>query len=138
MTPKAPGNYYRKGLSLVEAVRQFSDESEVESMFVRNRWPNGVTCPKCGSVNIQERRTRKPQPYRCRVCRKDFNVKTGTVMQGSNIPLSKWALAVNLMTTNLKGASNMKLHRDLGVTQKTAWHLTHRIRKAIESGNDLF
>ena len=136
MTQKPPGKHYRKGLSLVEAVRQFSDESEVESMFVRNRWPNGVTCPKCGSVNIQERTTRKPQPYRCRDCRKDFSVKTGTVMQGSNIPLSKWALGAYLMTTSLKGVSSMKLHRDLGVTQKTAWHLTHCIRKAMESGSD--
>ena len=109
MTQKAPGKHYRKGLSLIEAVKQFSDEREVESMFVRNRWPNGVACPKCGSVNIQERTTRKPQAYRCRDCRKDFSVKTGTVMQGSNIPLSKWALAAYLMTTNLKGVSSMKL-----------------------------
>ena len=138
MTQKAPGKHYRKGLSLIEAVKQFSDEREVENMFVRNRWPNGVACPKCGSVNIQERTTRKPQAYRCRDCRKDFSVKTGTVMQGSNIPLSKWALAAYLMTTNLKGVSSMKLHRDLGVTQKTAWHLTHRIRKAMESGSEPF
>ena len=138
MTQKAPGKHYRKGLSLIEAVKQFSDEREVESMFVRNRWPNGVACPKCGSVNIQERTTRKPQAYRCRDCRKDFSVKTGTVMQGSNIPLSKWALAAYLMITNLKGVSSMKLHRDIGVTQKTAWHLTHRIRKAMESGSDPF
>ena len=138
MTQKAPGKHYRKGLSLIEAVKQFSDEREVESMFVRNRWPNGVACPKCGSVNIQERTTRKPQAYRCRDCRKDFSVKTGTVMQGSNIPLSKWALAAYLMTTNLKGVSSMKLHRDLDVTQKTAWHLTHRIRKAMENGNEPF
>ena len=138
MTQKAPGKHYRKGLSLIEAVKQFSDEREVESMFVQNRWPNGVACPKCGSVNIQERTTRKPQAYRCRDCRKDFSVKTGTVMQGSNIPLSKWALAAYLMTTNLKGVSSMKLHRDLGVTQKTAWHLTHRIRMAMESGSEPF
>ena len=123
MTQKASGKHYRKGQSLIEAVKQFSDERKVENMFVRNRWPNGVACPKCGSVNIQERTTRKPQAYRCRDCRKDFSVKTGTVMQGSNIPLSKWTLAAYLMTTNLKGVSSMKLHRDLGVTQKTAWHL---------------
>ena len=138
MTQKAPGKHYRKGLSLIEVVQQFSDERKIEKMFVENRWPNDVACPKCGSVNIQERTTRKPQAYRCRDCRKDFSVKTGTVMQGSNIPLSKWALAAYLMTTNLKGVSSMKLHRDLGVTQKTAWHLTHRIRKAMESGSDPF
>ena len=65
-------------------------------------------------------------------------MKTGTVMQGSNLPLSKWALVAFLMTTNLKGVSSMKLHRDLGITQKTAWHLAHRIRKAWETDKGLF
>ena len=107
-------------------------------MFIDARWPNGVACPDCGSLSIQARPTRKPQPFRCRDCRKDFSVKTGTVMQGSNLPLSKWALAAFLMTTSLKGVSSMKLHRDLGITQKSAWHLAHRIRKAWESNGDLF
>ena len=138
MARKAPGKHYRKDLTLVEAVQQFSDERNVETMFVEARWPSGIACPVCGSLDIQERPTRKPQPYRCRDCRKDFSVKTGTVMQGSNLPLSKWALAAYLMTTNLKGVSSMKLHRDLGITQKTAWHLAHRIRKAWETNGGLF
>ena len=138
MAQQAPGKHFRNGITLVEAVRKFSDEESVEKMFVETRWPNGVACPKCGSLNIQERTTRKPQPYRCRDCRKDFSVKTGTVMQGSNLPLSKWALAIYLMSTSLKGVSSMKLHRDLGITQKSAWHLTHRIRKAWESNGSLF
>ena len=138
MTKSAPGKSYRTGITLVEAVQRFSDEQGVEKMFIESRWPDGVACPECGSINIQERPTRKPQPFRCRDCRKDFSVKTGTVMQGSNLPLSKWALAAFLMTTNLKGVSSMKLHRDLGVTQKTAWHLAHRIRKAWESEKGLF
>ena len=135
---KAPGKAYREGISLVDAVRRFSDEKAVEAMFVEARWQNGVACPDCGSLDVQQRPTRKPQPYRCRDCRFDFSVKTGTVMQGSNLPLSKWALAAYLMTTNLKGVSSMKLHRDLGVTQKTAWHLAHRIRKAWEDNGGLF
>ena len=130
MAQQAPSKHFRNGITLVEAVRKFSDEEAVEKMFVETRWPNGVDCSKCGSLNIQERTTRKPQPYRCRDCRKDFSVKTGTVMQGSNLPLSKWALAIYLMSTSLKGVSSIKLHRDLGITQKSAWHLTHRIRKA--------
>ena len=68
----------------------------------------------------------------------DFSVKTGTVMQGSNLPLSKWALVAFLMTTKLKGVSGMKLHRDMGITQKAAWHLAHRIRKAWETDKGLF
>ena len=138
MAHSAPGEHYRNGLTLVEAVQRFSDEDTVEKMFVETRWPEGIACPKCGSLNIQERTTRKPQPFRCRDCRKDFSVKTGTVMQGSNLPLSKWALAIYLMSTSLKGVLSMKLHRDLGITQKSAWHLTHRIRKAWESNGSLF
>ena len=108
-------------MTLVQAVKAFSDEAAVERMFIEQRWPNGVACPDCGSQEIQTRKTRKPAPFRCRDCRRDFSVKVGTVMEGSNLPLSKWALATYLMSTSLKRVSSMKLHRDLGVTQKTAW-----------------
>ena len=138
MAQSAPGKHYRKGMTLIEAVQEFSDAAKVECMFIESRWPNGVACPECGSLNIQERTTRKPQPFRCRDCRKDFSIKTGTVMQDSNLSLSKWALAIYLITTSLKGVSSMKLHRDLGITQKSAWHLAHRIRKALESDGGFF
>ena len=138
MAQNAPGQAHRRGISLVEAVQTYADEETVERIFTEARWPDGVVCVVCGSTNIQERRTRKPQPFRCRDCRKDFSLKTGTVMQGSNLPLSKWALGAYLMTTNLKGISSMKLHRDLNITQKAAWHLAHRIRQAWESDDPLF
>ncbi len=138
MAHKAPGKHYRKGMTIIEAVREFADEDKVERMFVEARWPNGVTCPFCGSDSITTRANRIPAPFRCKTCRKDFSVKTNTVMHSSNIPLSKWALASYLMGTSLKGVSSMKLHRDLGITQKAAWHLEHRIRKAWESDNGLF
>lgn len=126
----APGKYYREGLSLVDAVKRFSDEKEAERWFISVRWENGICCPFCGSLDdVRERKNRKPQPYRCRACRKDFSVKTNTLMHGSNLPLSTWAMAFYMVTTNLKGVSSMKLHRDLGITQKTAWHLAHRIRE---------
>ena len=133
-----PGKSFRQGITLIEAVKQFGDEEAAEVMFIEARWPNGVACPTCGSLNVQERPTRKPQPFRCRDCRKDFSVKTDTVMQGSNIPLYKWAIAVFLMNTSLKGVSSMKLHRDLGISQPSAWHLAHRIRKAWETDGGLF
>lgn len=138
MAQKAPGKHWRKGLSLVDGVRMFSDEQAVERMFIEERWPDGVTCPGCRSKDVAERPTRKPQPFRCNACRMDFSVKTGTVMHGSNLPLSKWGLCAFLLTTSLKGVSSMKLHRDLGVTQKTAWHLAHRIREAWQAGIDPF
>ncbi len=132
---KGPGKSHRRGMPLFEAVKLFSDEEKVEQMFVETRWPGGVACPNCGSKKVKTRPTRKPAPYRCYDCKKDFSVKTGTVMHSSNLSLSKWALASYLMLTNLKGVSSMKLHRDLGITQKSAWHLAHRIREAWSHSN---
>lgn len=132
------GKSYRKGVSLAEAVEQFGDEQAVERMFIRLRWPDGMCCPRCGSIDVVPRPNRRPLPFRCRDCRRDFSVKTGTVMHGSNLPLGTWAMAAYLLNTSLKGVSSMKLARDLGVTQRTAWHLAHRIRRAMETSGGLF
>ena len=113
----------------------FPDDAAAERWFIECRWPAGVGCPSCGSINVQERPTRKPQPYRCRDCRKDFSPKTGTLMQGSPLGYRTWAIALYFLTTGIKGTSSMKLHRDLKVTQKTAWFLAHRIRETWK-GND--
>ncbi len=113
----------------MDITRIFRDDATAEEWFVKNRWPAGACCPKCASPNVQERPTPKPQPYRCRDCRKDFSVKTGTLMHNSKLGLQTWALALYLLSTGLKGTSRMKIHRDLGVTQQTAWFLAHRIRE---------
>ena len=136
MARNAPGKHFRKGMSLVEVMRVFSDDATAEAWFVKARWPEGVFCPYCESGRVQEGAAHKTMPYRCRACRKRFSVKTGTVMQSSKLGYQTWALAGCLMTNDLKGQASMKLHRDLGITQKTAWHLAHRIREtwARESG----
>ena len=136
MASRAPGKHYRKGISLVRAVDMFSDPDFTRRWFVDQRWPDGVHCPRCESKNIQERV--KPQPYRCRDCRADFSVTTDTIMHNTKLPLKAWGLAMYLLLTNLKGVSSMKLHGDLGVTQKTAWHLAHRIRQVWKSDQALF
>lgn len=125
-----PGKSERVGITLIDAVKKFGTEEKAEEWFIQQRWPNGIACPFCGSLDTTERKNRKPQPFRCRDCRKDFSVKTRTFMHASKIPLHKWALAFYLYSTNLKGVSSMKLHRDLGITQKHAWHMAHRIREA--------
>ena len=107
----------------------FPDNRTAEAWFVKVRWPVGVACPHCGSIDVQERPTRKPQPYRCRDCRKDFSPKVGTLMQNSPLGYRVWAIAIYLLTTGIKGVSSLKLHRDLGIAQKSAWHLAHRIRE---------
>lgn len=127
---KAPGHSYRKGYTLVQAVRKFGNDKDAEKWFINKRWPDDIRCPDCDSSRISERKNRKPMPFRCRACSKDFSVRTGTVMQSTKLGLSKWAIAMFLMSTNLKGVSSMKLHRDLGITQKSAWHLAHRIRES--------
>ena len=129
---KAPGRNERQGISLVDLARTYPDDDTAEAWFVSRRWPGGVRCPDCDSDSIQERPNRKPQPYRCRGCLKDFSVKTGTVMHGSKLGYQTWLFAIYLELTSLKGVSSMKLHRDLGITQKTAWHLAHRIRESWE------
>ena len=138
MAHKAPGKHYRQGRSVKALFRMFPDDETAERCFTEVRWPDGVRCPKCDSDNIQERATRKPQPYRCRSCRKDFSVKTDTLMHNSPLGCQTWAVAIYLMTTGLKGVSSMKLHRDLEVTQKTAWHLSMRIRETFEDDGVAF
>ncbi len=117
-------------LPLTELFARFPDDAAAERWFVRERWPDGVRCPSCGSDNIQPRPTRRPQPYRCRSCRRDFSVKTDTVMHGSNLGCRVWAIAIYLLTSRPKGVSSRQLHRDLGISYKAAWHLSHRIRDA--------
>ena len=134
MAHNAPGKHHRSGMTVMDLFRRFPDDATAEAWFVKVRWPDGVTCPKCGSHNVQVRPTRKPQPYRCRSCRADFSVRTGTLMHGTKLGYRTWAIAIYLQTTSLKGVSSMKLHRDLGVTQKTAWFLAHRIRETWEDG----
>ena len=130
MAHNAPGKHYREGLSLIEVMRMFPSDKAAEEWFIKIRWPRGASCPLCGSVNIQTKTKHKTMPYRCRDCRKWFSVKTGSVMQSSKLGLQVWAIASYLLSTSLKGQSSMKLHRDLDITQKTAWHLAHRIRES--------
>ena len=138
MAQNAPGKHYRTGLSLVELVKMFPGDAAAERWFAETRWPGGVFCPRCGSFSVQERQSRKPQPYHCRDCRKYFSVRTGTPMHSSNLGFQTWAFAFYLLATGLKGTSSMKLHRDLKITQKTAWHLAHRIRESWSNNQAAF
>ena len=127
----------RQGLSLSELFELFPDDAVAEQWFQNERWPRGSHCPRCGSVEVKDAK-HPTMRFRCRGCDKHFSVKTGTVMEGSNLGYRTWAIAIYLLGTSLKGVSSTKLARDLGITQKTAWHLAHRIRKAMEQGGGLF
>ena len=134
----APGRSERDGLTLSELFRLFPDDAAAERWFVELRWPEGPHCPHCGSVNVQDGAAHKTMPYRCRDCRKRFSVRTSSVMESSKLGFQTWAIAIYLLTTSLKGISSMKLHRDLGITQKSAWHLAHRLRRIWETDGSLF
>ena len=121
------------GASMAEFSLLFPDERAARRWFEELRWPTGkLTCPNCGGDDTHEC-SHETMPYRCRSCRRYFSVRTGTVMAGSPLPLLKWAYAFHLDAASPNGASSMALHRDLGITQKSAWHMQRRIRRAFET-----
>ena len=137
MATKAPGKSHRKGITLMELADRFPTEEAAVRWFEGIMWPDGERCcGHCGGLDTHRVKSGKPMPYRCRDCRKYFSVRTGTALAPSRLPLRKWAFAVYLVCTNLKSVSSMKLHRDIGVTQKTAWFMLHRIREtwAVDTG----
>ena len=127
-----PGKGYRQGLTLPQLLKMFPDDDAAREWFEAQIWPEGPHCPRCGSLNIQSGVKHPTMTHRCRDCPKRplFSLKTRTVMQGSPLGYQTWAIAIYLVTTSLKGVSSIKLHRDLGINQKSAWYLAHRIREA--------
>ena len=115
----------------------FPDDASADKWFEKQRWPDGRYCPDCGSTNTVPVASGKPMPYRCRDCRNHFSIRKGTVMQSSKLGLQKWAMALYMTATGIKGTASMKVYRDLGIRQATAWHLMHRIRQAFDMGVDL-
>ena len=121
-------------LSLIKFFEKFPNEQKTVEYFENLRWKDGViVCPYCGSIHIS--RCKVPMPYRCRDCRKHFSVRIGTVLNESKLPLLKWLLAIYILTNSKKGVSSVQLAEYLGVTQKTAWFLAHRIRETWEQSN---
>ena len=135
MAKNAPGKVHRAGVTLVQLMDMFPDEASAVAWFESVIRPDGRHCPKCGSVRTREASHAKT-PYWYTDCRSYFSVKTGTAMQQSKAPMRKRAIAFYLCLTSLKSVSSMKLHRDIGVTQATAWFMMHRIREAWAVDDD--
>ena len=130
MSKSGPGKAHRVGVDIIQLFDMFPDEESAHDWFEGLRWPdNERVCPRCDSTRTSPTPNRKPMPYWCSDCRSYFSVKVGTIMESSNLPLRKWVIALYLLSTNLKGVSSMKLHRDLGITQKTAWFMAQKIRE---------
>ncbi|MYG37689.1 MAG: IS1595 family transposase [Synechococcus sp. SB0676_bin_10] len=128
-----------KELKLVEVAEMFARE-EARAWIQKLRWPQGPCCPHCGSGNVQGNIQHQSQTHRCRECTNKpmFTMGVGTVMQGTHLKYREWAMGIYLYTINIKGISSMQLHRVLGISQKAAWFLLHRLRMATEKGAALF
>ena len=118
-----------KGIDLPTLMDRFHSEDKCREYLEALRWPNGLACPRCGGTVIS--RIKKRHQFDCDSCRYQFSVKAGSVLQDSKLPLSKWFLATFIMIESKKGVSSNQLKRMLGVSYKTAWFLTHRIRAAM-------
>lgn len=135
MTHRAPGKSQREGVTLMQLADMFPDENSACAWFESRIWPEGRKCPRCESERTVESSHGK-MPYWCSDCRQYFSVRTGTLLERSKVPLRKWVYAIYLHLTSLKGVSSMKLHRDIGVSQKTAWFMLQRIREAFDDSDD--
>ena len=122
--------------TLVDAVKYFSNIDLCNEYMKQVKWPEGkITCPKCGGDNIGELKTRRMLRCRAGDCRKQFSYKVGTIFEDSPLGLDKWFVAVWCTTNCKNGISSYELARDLGITQKSAWHMLHRIRLAMQDGS---
>lgn len=115
----------------------YTDADKAREHLEEIHWPDGPTCPHCGNadsgrITKLKGKSTRPGVQKCKECRKPFTVTVGTVFERSKIPLNKWVLATHLMAASKKGMSAHQLHRMLGVTYKTAWFMSHRIREAMK------
>ncbi len=118
--------------NLKDLMQKFADENKCRQFLIKQRWNGSPVCPHCGHTKIYniENNTR----FKCanNKCYKKFSVTVGTVFHASNIPLSTWFPAMYLVSAHKKGISSIQLSKDLGVTQKTAWFMLHRIRESLK------
>jgi transposase-like protein len=121
--------------TLLEAVRFFTDLDRCTEFMAMVRWPEGVICPHCDHNDCKFMKVGKRRLWQCKskACRKQFTIKTGSVMEDSPIGLDKWLPAIWMIVNAKNGVSSYEIHRALGVTQKSAWFLLHRIRLAMQS-----
>ena len=121
--------------TLQQAIQIYSDEQVCIDAVAALRWPNGPECPACGHKEHYYLKTQKR--WKCKECYKQFTVKLGTIFEDSPISLDKWLVAMWMIANCKNGVSSYEIGRALGVTQKSAWFMLHRIRKAMQTGSFL-
>ena len=144
MPAKNPPTGTDADLNLASLSDLFTNEDAARQFIESRIWPRGPVCPHCGAT---EPYTLTPKPdskrpvrrgvYKCRACRKQFTVRIGTIFEDSHIPFCKWLMTLHLMTSSKKGISSLQISRELDITVKSAWFMTHRIREAMRQGGPL-
>lgn len=120
--------------TLVEAINYFADSDRALAFLISLRWPENVTCPTCGSTDVRFLASRRIWKCKTKHSRQQFSIKVGTIFEDSPIGLEKWLPAMWMMVNCKNGVSSYEVHRALGVTQKTAWFMLHRLRLATQTG----
>ena len=120
--------------TLIDAVTYFANEDVATNYAAELRWPEGVACPICESKSVGYIKTRRK--WQCKACKKQFSVKTGTIMEDSPIPTGKWMVVMWLECNAKNSISSYEIHRSIGVTQKSAWFMLHRVRLAMHDDSD--
>ena len=121
--------------TLVEAIRHFADPEVTHATMVELRWPTGVHCPTCGRTDVRFVATRRIWECKEKHEKKQFSAKVGTIFEDSPLSLDKWFVAIWMIANCKNGVSSYEVHRALGVTQKSAWFMLHRIRLAMQTGS---
>jgi transposase-like protein len=122
-----------KPKTLQQAIVYFADADNCLNFMVERRWPNGVECPTCGSADVRFIPTRRLWECKGKHARKQFSAKVGTIFEDSALPLDKWLIAMWMIANCKNGVSSYEIHRALGITQKSAWFMLHRIRLAMQN-----
>lgn len=119
--------------TLVDAIRYFSDPDVCLAFVIELRWPDGVTCPRCGGKDVRFLANRRVWECKAKHPKKQFSVKVGTIFEDSALGLDKWLAAIWMIANAKNGISSYEIARALGITQKSAWFVLHRIRLAMQT-----
>src|SRR5260370_3837269 len=130
---KKPTKSFKAEMNLPKLIAQFGDDEKCRARLTELRWPKGVTCPRCNSESIS--RVIERDQYDCNRCRYQFSTTSGTIFHDTHLPLSKWSLAIYLMTESKKGMSALQMKRTLDVAYETTCDLCHRVRAAMREIN---
>lgn len=139
MPRKNPPTGTDADLNLATMAHFLTNEEAARQFLESKRWPNGPVCPHCKATNVYtltgKPGSKNPAPkglYKCGACREKFTVRVGTIFEDSKLPIGKWLFAFHLMTSSKKGVSSHQIARELGITQKSAWFVCHRIRESMK------